>query len=192
MTTTLPTLVSWYALYTKHQHEKVVARNLTCKGFETFVPLYETARSWKDRIQLIELPLFSCYVFLKGDLGRRLDILKTPGIYSLVSYADEPAAIPAAEIENIRHVLARGARLEPYPFLHCGDWVRVKAGPLAGLEGNLVRKKNFCRLVLSVEMLGKAVAVEVDAALVERQNDCRSLDSSKNSGNGRTSLVGTS
>jgi len=159
---------SWYALYTKHQHEKVVARNLACKGFETFVPLYESARNWKDRVQLLELPLFSCYVFFKGNLERRLDILTTPGIHSLVSYAGEPAAIPAAEMESIRHAIQNGARLEPHPFLTCGDWVRVKCGSLTGIKGILVRKKNVCRLVLSVEILGKSAALEIDGFLVER------------------------
>lgn len=159
---------SWYALYTKHQHEKTVARNLTSKGFETFVPLYESARNWKDRVQLIESPLFPCYVFLKGKLERRLEIVKTPGIYSLVSIAGQPAAIPANEIEGIRHAIRSGAHIEPYPFLKCGDWVRVKCGPLTGIKGILVRKKNVCRLVLSVEMLGKSAALEIDGFLVER------------------------
>jgi transcription antitermination factor NusG len=159
---------SWYALYTKHQHEKVVARNLTGKGFETFVPLYESARNWKDRVQLVEVPLFPCYVFFKGALDRRLDIVKTPGIYYLVSHAGQPAAIPGAEIEGIRHAVGSGARLEPHPFLKCGDRVRVKCGPLAGIEGILVRKKSVSRLVLSVEMLGKSAAVEIDVFLVER------------------------
>jgi transcription antitermination factor NusG len=159
---------SWYALYTKHQHEKVVARNLACKGFETFVPLYESARNWKDRVQVLEVPLFSCYVFFKGNLERRLDIVTTPGIYCLVSYGGEPAAIPTAEMEGIRHAIQSGARLEPHPFLKCGDWVRVKCGPLAGIQGILVRKKNLCRLVLSVEILGKSAAVEIDGFLVER------------------------
>jgi transcription antitermination factor NusG len=164
----LDTEQSWYALYTKHQHEKVVARNLACKGFETFVPLYESARNWKDRVQVLEVPLFSCYVFFKGNLERRLDIVTTPGIYCLVSYGGEPAAIPAAEMEDIRHAIQSGARLEPHPFLKCGDWVRVKCGPLAGIQGILVRKKNVCRLVLSVEILGKSAAVEIDGFLVER------------------------
>ena len=88
---------SWYALYTKHQHEKAVARNLSCKGFEVFLPLYAAARNWKDRIKLLSLPLFPCYVFLRGDLGRRLDIITTPGIHALVSNGGQPAAIPAVE-----------------------------------------------------------------------------------------------
>jgi len=87
-----------------------------------------------------------------------------------VSSAGQPAAIPAAEIEGIRQAVGSGARVEPHPLLKCGDCVRVKCGPLAGVRGVLVRKKNIYRLVLSVEMLGKAAAVEVDARLTERVN----------------------
>jgi transcription antitermination factor NusG len=162
---------NWYALYTKHQHEKTVARNLSCKGFEIFLPLYAAARNWKDRVKLLSLPLFPCYVFLRGDLGRRLDIITTPGIHVLVSNGGQPAAIPAAELDNIRQAVVSGTRIQPHPFLKCGDWVRVKCGPLAGMQGILVRKKNVYRLVLSIEMLGKAAAVEVDAVLVERLNE---------------------
>ena len=161
---------TWYALYTKHQHEKMVARVLTIKGFETLLPLYQSARRWKDRTKLLSLPLFPCYVFLKGGLERRLDIMTTPGIYALVSNAGQPAAIPQTEIEAIRRAVESGARVEPHPYLKCGEWMRVKSGPLAGVQGILVRKKNLCRLVLSVEMLGKSAAVEVDAILVEPLN----------------------
>src|SRR5258707_3618482 len=162
---------SWYALYTKHQHEKGVARNLACKGLEVFLPLYAAARDWKDRVKLLDLPLFPCYVFLRGGLGRRLEIISTPGIHFLVSNAGQPAAIPTDEIDRIRQVVGSGARVEPHPFLKCGDWARVKCGPLAGTQGILVRKKNVYRLVLSIEMLGKAAAVEVDAVLVERLSE---------------------
>ena len=110
-------------------------------------------------------------MFLRGDLGRRLDIITTPGIHVLVSNGGQPAAIPAAELDNIRQAVVSGTRIQPHPFLKCGDWVRVKCGPLAGMQGILVRKKNVYRLVLSIEMLGKAAAVEVDAVLVERLNE---------------------
>jgi transcription antitermination factor NusG len=159
---------SWYALYTKHQHEKTVARNLTSKGFETFLPLYAATRKWKDRVKLLNLPLFPCYVFLKGDLERRLAIVTTPGVHALVSSAGQPAAIPAAEIEGIRQAVGSGARVEPHPFLKCGDWVTVKCGPLAGIQGVMVRKKSVYRLVLSIEMLGTAAAIELDAVSIER------------------------
>ncbi len=167
----VPSSPSWYALYTKHQHEKTVARNLTSKGFEIFLPLYATIRNWKDRVKLVNLPLFPCYVFLKGNLERRLDIVSTPGVHALVSNAGQPAAIPAAELEGIRQAVGSGARVEPHPFLKCGDWVTVKCGPLAGIQGVMVRKKSVCRLVLCVEMLGTAAAVEVDAVSIERLNE---------------------
>src|ERR1700680_96077 len=161
---------AWYAIYTRHQHEKTVARILTGKGFETLLPLYSTVRSWKDRRKLLFWPLFPCYVFLKASLECRPDIMTTPGIHALVSTAGRPATIPNAEIEAIRRAVESGACGEPPPFLRSGEWVRVKSGPLAGIEGILVQKKNLYRIVLSVEMLGKAVAVEVDAFLVERLN----------------------
>jgi transcription antitermination factor NusG len=164
---------AWYALYTRHQHEKTVAHILTNKGFETLLPLYAVARRWKDRTKVLFLPLFPCYVFLSGGLERRLDIMTTPGIHALVSNAGQPAAIPPVEIDAIRRAVESGSRVEPHPLLKCGDWVSVKCGPLAGIEGILVRKKNLYRLVLSVEMLGKAVSVEVDAFLVERLNGKR-------------------
>lgn len=161
----------WYALYTKHQHEKSVARNLLCKGFETFLPLYAAARNWKDRAKLLHLPLFPCYVFLKTNLERRLDIITTPGVHALVSNGGHPATIPAAQIESIRQVVSSSAHVEPYPFLKCGDWVRVRSGPLTGVHGILVRNKTIYRLVVSVEMLGRAAAVEIDAVSIERVNE---------------------
>jgi transcription antitermination factor NusG len=161
---------AWYVLYTRHQHEKTVAQILTSKGFEILLPLYSTARRWKDRTKLLSLPLFPCYVFLRGGLERRLAIMTTPGVHALVSSAGQPTGVPPAEIEAIRRVVEGGARVEPHPFLKCGEWVRVKFGPLMGIQGILVRKKNLYRLVLSVEMLGKAAAVEIDAFLVERLN----------------------
>lgn len=161
----------WYALYTKHQHEKTVAHNLLCKGFETFLPLYASARNWKDRAKLLHLPLFPCYVFLKTNLERRLDIITAPGVYGLVSSGGQPATIPAAQIESIRQVVGSSAHVEPYPFLKCGDWVRVRSGPLTGVQGILVRIKTIYRLVVSVEMLGRAAAVEIDALSVERLDE---------------------
>jgi transcription antitermination factor NusG len=164
---------AWYALYTRHQHEKTVAQVLMGKGFEVFLPLRAAPHRWKDRIKVLSLPLFPCYVFLNGDTGRRLDVVTTPGIHSIVSYAGQPATIPASEIESIRRMVQSGLPVEPHPFLNCGDRVRVKCGPLTGVQGFLVRKRNLYRLVLSVEMLGKAVAIEIDAHSVEKMNSDR-------------------
>jgi transcription antitermination factor NusG len=174
----------WYALYTRHQHEKMVNQILTHKGFDTFLPLYATTHNWKDRTKALSLPLFPCYVFLKGGIERRLQILTTPGIYGLVSSAGQPAAIPDIEIEAIRRVVESGTRVEAHPFLKCGNWVRVKCGPLTGIEGILVRKKNISRLVLSVEILGTAASIEVAAFQVEAVNAPSSRNSTSGPGGG--------
>jgi transcription antitermination factor NusG len=161
---------NWYAIYTKHQHEKTVSKMLTVKGFETLLPLYQSVRRLNHRARVCSLPLFPCYVLVKGGLERRLDILTTPGIFAVVSRCGQPTPIATADIEYLRRAIEGGSSLEPHPFLNCGDHVRVKSGPLEGLEGILIRKKNICRLVLSVHALGKAAAVEMDASLVERLN----------------------
>lgn len=160
--------LGWYAIYTRHQHEKTVARFLSEKGFEIFLPILTVVRRWKDRTKELSLPLFPCYVFLWGTLRRRVEIVTTPGFHSFVGFGDQPVSIPQEEIEAVRLALTSGSSVEPYPFLRYGDRVRINSGPLEGLEGILLRKKNTCRLVLSVELLEKSVAVEVDAYLVER------------------------
>ncbi len=157
----------WYALHTRHQHEKCVHQALAGKGLEAFLPLYTTAHQWKDRVKRVSLPLFPCYVFLRGPLDEWLPVLTTPGVHTVVRFGGQPAGIPNMEIEAIRTAVESPAKVEPHPYLRCGDRVRVIAGPLRGLEGLLLRKKNWCKLLLSVEMLQRSVAVEVDAAMVE-------------------------
>lgn len=158
----------WYAVHTRHQHEKLVARTLVNKGFEVFLPLYTEVRQWRDRAKRVELPLFSCYVFLRGDLDRRLAILTTPGVHRMVATGGKLSGIPEEEIQAVRSVIENRVNVEPHPFLKCGDLVRVKAGALTGLEGFLVRKKGQTRLIISVSLLERSVAAEVDAGTVER------------------------
>lgn len=158
---------AWWALYTRHQHEKVVADTLTAKGFEVFLPLYNSVRRWKDRRKTLSLPLFPCYVFVRGGLDRRVQVVTTPGVHMVLSRGEEVALIPEFEIQAIRRVVEGYFDVEPHPFLHCGDRVRVTRGPLTGIEGILIRKKNLFRLVLSVDMLVQSVAVEIDATDVE-------------------------
>lgn len=159
--------VSWYALYTRHQHEKSVAGSLSSRGVEVFLPLHEEIRSWSDRRKKLNLPLFPCYVFVRSSLNRKPDILTTAGVHSFVSFGNMPAAIPQSEMEQLR-CAAQLARIEPHPFLRYGDWVRVRVGPFQGMEGYLLRRKSQARLVLSVEILQKSAAVEIDAALTEK------------------------
>ena len=158
----------WFAAYTRYQHEKGVAEVLASKGFETFLPLYAVTHRWKDRFKNLSLPLFPCYVFFRGSLARRIEILTTPGLHWLVGCGGCPSEIPRAEVEALQRAMGEGVKVEPYPFLKYGDWVRVKSGPLTGIEGILVRKKNRSRLVLSIELLQKSATVEVDGFAVER------------------------
>ena len=158
----------WHALYTRHQHEKVVAQALTGKGFEVFLPQYRAIRRWKDRQKEIALPLFPNYVFILGGLDRMLNIVTTPGVHSLIGWGGRPAEIPWKEIEAVRRLIDSSLPVEPHPFLKCGDLVRIKSGVLEGIEGILVRKTKGVRLVLSVEMLSRSAAVEVDVNVVER------------------------
>jgi transcription antitermination factor NusG len=157
----------WWALYTRHQHEKTVAEMLSAKGFEVFLPLYESIRRWKDRSKMLTLPLFPCYVFVRGGLNRRLQVVTTPGVHMILFRGETVAIIPEAEIQAIRKVVEGPFRVEPHPFLKCGERVRVTRGSLEGVEGVLVRKKNLYRLVLSVDMMAQSVAVEIDATDVE-------------------------
>jgi transcription antitermination factor NusG len=159
---------SWCAIYTRHQHEKAIAQMLSAKGLEVFLPLYNATRRWKDRSVRLSLPSFPCYLFLRGMKERRLEVVTTPGIVSILSINGEVATIPESEVESVRRAIERGNRVEPHPFLRSGDRVRVISGALQGLEGILVRKKNLYRLVLSVEILERSAAVEVDVSAVER------------------------
>ena len=161
---------AWHALYTRHQHEKVTARLLTQRGFDILLPLYTASHRWKDRVKKLSLPLLPGYVFFRGGLDRRLDMLTTPGVVSLLRSGDQIAVIPEEEIQAVRQILESRIQAEPHPFLQCGDRVKVKFGPLAGIEGILVRKKDQFRLVLSVEALNRSIAVEIDGTAVELEN----------------------
>lgn len=158
---------NWWALYTRHQHEKVVAEALATKGFEVFLPLYESVHRWKDRKKVLSLPLFPCYVFVRGGLDRKLQVVTTPGVHMILYHGERVATIPESEIAAIHRAIAGRFRVEPHPFLKCGERVRVIRGALEGLEGILLRKKNWSRLVLSVDMLAQSVAVEIESSDVE-------------------------
>ncbi len=160
---------TWCALHTRHQHEGTVARILGTKGVEVFLPTYRTVRRWKDRNKQLVLPLFPGYVFCAYKTDRRIQILSTPGVHTIVTNGkNSPAEIPGHEILAIRRAVESPLHLEPHPYLKGGDVVRIKSGPLEGLEGVVSRSKDAFRVVLSVEMLGKSAAVEIDAGSVER------------------------
>src|SRR5713226_2318706 len=158
----------WYAAYTSANHEKRVAVQLEERAVEHFLPLYNSVRRWKDRRMKLQLPLFPGYVFVRLPLSDRLKVLQVPGVARLISFNGQPAALPDKEIEALRNGLAAQLRAEPHPYLTVGRRVRVKSGPLEGVEGILIRKKKACRVVLSLDVIMRSASVEVDASDLER------------------------
>ena len=157
----------WFAAYTCAHHEKRVASQLAERAIPCYLPLYESVRRWKDRKKRLELPLFPGYLFVQMRPRDRLRIAGVSGMVRLVGFGGQPTAVPEGEIVAIRACLEQECRIEPHPFLRAGQRVRIARGVLEGTEGLFVRKKGTFRLVLSVGLIMRSVAVEVDASDVE-------------------------
>jgi transcription antitermination factor NusG len=157
----------WYAAYTCSNQERQVAAQLAARSVESFLPLYASLRRWKDRRVALELPLFPGYVFVRLALQDRLRVLQIPTVVRLVGFGGLPTALPDSEMEIIRSGLSHSLRAQPHPFLTVGRRVRITAGPFAGLEGVLKRKKSGLRVVVSLDLIQRSVAVDVDASDVE-------------------------
>jgi transcription termination/antitermination protein NusG len=153
----------WYAAHTRANHEKRVADQLSRRAVEYFLPLYESVRKWADRRKWLEVPLFPGYVFVRLPLQERLRVLEIPSVARLVGFNNLPTALPDDEIEAIRNGLNGQLRAEPHPYLKIGRRVRIIRGPLEGCEGVLLRNKGDFRVVLSVDLIMRSVAVEVGA-----------------------------
>lgn len=158
---------SWFALQVRTRHEPGVAGFLESKGYEIFMPTYTCRKRWSDRVKSVESPLFPGYLFCRFDCQDRLPILKTPGVIQIVGYNRVPVPVEESEIQAIQALMKSGLPNQPWPFLSVGDRVRIEAGPLRGCEGLLVEFKGNHRLVLSVTLLHRSVAVEIDSACVK-------------------------
>jgi len=154
----------WYAVYMCANHEKRVAAELQARTFEQFLPLYTSVRRWKDRRVSLELPLFPGYVFVRLPLRDRLRVLQIPSVVRLVGFNGLPTALPDEDMEILRCGLSHRLRAEPHPFLTVGRRVRITGGPFAGLEGVLKKRKNSLRVVVSLSLIHRSVAVDVDSA----------------------------
>lgn len=154
--------MDWYALHVRTRFEKVVARNLRGKGYEEFLPLYKRTNRWSDRVKEIELPLFPGYVFCRFNPHDRLPILTVPGVNAVVGVGKNLMPVDESELDAVRAVLQSEAYCEPWPYLGVGQRVEVEHGPLAGTQGIVTLVKNSYRLVISVNMLQRSVAVEID------------------------------
>lgn len=157
----------WYAACTRPRHEKQVARQLEERGIEHFLPLYRSMRRWKDRRKELDLVLLPGFVFVRMALINRLQVLQLPGVTRFVSFSGLPAPLPAEDVDALRNGVLQNVRLECHPFLTVGRRVRVVSGPLRGVHGILVRhkkKKDDCRLVISLEAIMRSVCLEIDEA----------------------------
>lgn len=157
----------WFAVWTRSRHEQVVREQLQRKNVDVFLPTITKWSRWKDRKKKIDWPLFPGYCFARFDPGNCLPILKCTGVVSIVSVEGQPAAIPDHQIDGIRRLIESDLAFDPCPMLREGMMVEVVHGPLKRVIGRLMRKNEKARLVLSVDLIGQGVSVEVDAADVK-------------------------
>ena len=184
--TILPPKVRWYAAYIVTRHEKVVAQQLQRRGLESFLPLYRATRRWKNRRAHVELPLFPGYLFVRINIAERVRALEVPGVVHIVSVRGEPVEVPDGEVESLRTAM-RIRSSEPCSYLSSGKRIRIKAGPLQGLEGVVVRQNSQARIIVSVDFIQRSTAIELwpedleyltDTARVDRKESSRPLYSS--------------
>lgn len=157
----------WYALYTRARHEKRVAEQIERRRLSCFLPMYRSVRRWRDRRKELQLAIFPGYVFVQMSLSSKLQVLEVPGVVQFVSFNGKPAALPAEEIEALRSRLSDSGKVEPHPYLRAGRKVRVRSGPFQGLEGILLRRKDRCRFIFSIDLIQRSLAIEVDEADLE-------------------------
>ena len=158
---------SWFAIWTRSRHEHVVREQIERKHFDAFLPTITRWSRWKDRKKKIDWPLFPGYCFARFEQEEALSILKCTGVVNIVSVEGKPAPIPEHEIEGIRLLLESDLQYDPCPLIREGMMVEVTHGALKGVVGRLVRKGAHARLILSVDLIGQGVSVEVDAADVK-------------------------
>ena len=154
--------IRWFAVGVKSQHEKTIATMMRNKGLEEFLPTYKSRHRWSDRYQSVELPLFPGYVFCRLDPKYRLPVLIVPGVLHFVGLGRIPVPIDDEEIERIQSAVRSGLRLEPTAYLNVGQRVRLEDGPLTGLEGILIEIRKQYRVVVSLTLLQRSVAVEIE------------------------------
>jgi transcription antitermination factor NusG len=148
------------------RHEKVISELLRNKGFETFLPLYKRRHQYARRFREFELPLFPGYLFCHTDLTKRLPIMTTPGVIGMVGAGRTPIPVDDNEITSLKKAVEAGVGLSPHHFWQSGEIGRISSGPLAGVEGVVIKSKQSIRLILCVTLLQRAVLLEIDASCV--------------------------
>ena len=162
-------VLPWFAVRVRSNFEQKVCTMLGGMGYETFLPIYRERRNWSDRIRETEVPLFPGYTFCRIDPQYRLPLLKVPGVVNLVGIANQPEPIPEEEICAVRTIVDTKLAVQPWPFLHVGQKVQIHKGPLTGVEGLLVGFKSDFRIVVSVTLLQRSIAVQLDGSWVRAE-----------------------
>lgn len=162
----------WFAVRVRSKHERVTALHLEERGYEEFTPSYKVERRWSDRTKAMEQFLFPGYVFCRLNPQNRLPVLTAPGVVGLIGCGKIPTPIPDHEIERIRRMVQSGLLVTPWPFLELGQTVVIERGPLTGVEGILEEVKGKCRLIVSINLLHRSVAAEVDRQWVRPIKSC--------------------
>ena len=156
----------WYVVRTRSRHEKRVSEQLKGKSLEAFLPLYRSRRDWNGRKAMLDLPLFPGYLFVHIRLVERLSVLSLAGVAGLVSFQGAPVPLADGELERMRDCFS-WAEAEPVPYFQPGNRVRIVVGALAGLEGVILRQNGHTRFVLSIDLIMRSVAINVDACDLE-------------------------
>jgi transcription antitermination factor NusG len=169
-----PTNLHWFALHVRTNHEKTVQQLLEQKRFESFLPTYRERRSWSDRVKYLDRPLFPGYVFCRLNPNERTPAVKTPNVIQIVGSGKTPIAILDSEITSLKTIIDSRISTQPWPFLRVGQKVRIERGPLAGVEGILQTVKTRYRIVVSISLLQRSVAAEMDGSWVSAVSDSRS------------------
>lgn len=165
-----PAALPWFAIRVKSNRENVTATALHGKGLEEFAPTCRARNRWSDRVKDVDVPLFPGYIFCRFDPQHRLPVITTPGIVSIVGLGKTPEPIDESEIARIHSIVSSGALAYPWPFLRSGQKVSIVHGPLTGVDGLLVNLKNEYRLIVSITLLQRSVAVEVDRDCIKPVN----------------------
>jgi transcription elongation factor/antiterminator RfaH len=161
-------IVKWYAIHTRSRHEKQVDLFLRERGIETFLPLIQTLSRRRDRKKYVDIPLFPGYLFVCTEKERLYDVKYTRGVTRIIGTdMDTPTPIPDKQILDIKSIMESDVKLDPFPYLKKGRTVRVKSGPLKGLEGILVERKGHYKLVIRIDLLQKGAAAEVYISDIE-------------------------
>jgi transcriptional antiterminator NusG len=159
----------WYAVHTKARHEKRIAAQFEEKDICTFLPLLRQIHRWSDRQCKVEVPMFSCYAFVRmvQAADERLKILRTPGVLGFVGCERQGSPIPWEQIESLRTAIAQNIPCFPHPFVNAGRRVRIRGGSLDGVEGILERKGSDQSLVVSVDLLHRSISIRVEGYDIE-------------------------